>query len=822
MTKLFQDVRYGLRVLLKSPGFSLIAVLTLGLGIGATTSLFSVVNGVLLDPLPYPKADQLVEIAAKAPPFSESSVSYPNFLDWVRENHTFESLAGYRPSELSLTGSGDALELKTMQVSASFFPLLGVQPIIGRNFAPEEDKRRAAPVVMLSYGLWKTKFGGSPAILGKTLTLSGRGYRVIGVVPANFYFCCEATDFRLGDAYTPIGSWDNPDLYERSDHMGTFAVGRVKPGVTVKQARADMDRVARDLAAEYPDVDKKEGVWIAPLQDRMVQDVKPMLLVLLAAVGFVLLIACANVANLLLARAMGRRREFAIRSVLGASRRRVVRQLLTESLLLSIAGGGLGLLFASWGTQAGLNILPEALPRAGDVRMDLRVLIFTLGVTVLASILFGLAPALRTSRSDLHTALKEGGRAASSARHRTQAIFVVAELALAVVLLVGAGLTLRSLAHLWSIRLGFNPKNVETFTVTLPPPRVKGTPEEVWAGLRQLTAAISSIPGVESASLTDGAEPMHGDDEWLLWIEGRPKPESNDEMISALSYIVSPGYWKTMQIPLLRGRLLTERDNAHSPAVCVIDENFARQYFADQDPIGQRLNVGGADADQQYEIVGVVGHVNQWGLDSDPTGPVKIQLYTLVQQFPAKWTSSASFYVHDFVARTDRPNYPSADAIRGAIERMNSEQVAYDFESEDRIVSDTLASRWFGMILLGAFAAVALVLASIGIYGVMSYVAGERTHEIGIRMALGAQREDVLKIVMADAARMTLIGVPIGLAAAAILTAQMREMLFGVSATDAPTFAGVAILLSVVALAACYVPAQRAMRVDPNVALRCE
>ncbi|HXW55041.1 MAG TPA: ABC transporter permease [Candidatus Cybelea sp.] len=820
MTRLFQDVRYGLRMLLRSPGFLLIAVLTLGLGIGATTALFTVVNGVLLDPLPYPKADQLVEVAAKAPPFSESSISYPNFLDWVRENHTFGSLAGYRPSELTLTGSGDALELKTMQVSASFFPLLGVKPLIGRSFAPEEDKRGAAPVVMLSYGLWKTKFGGSPAILGETLMLSGRGYRVIGVVPASFYFCCEATDFRLGDAYTPIGSWDNPDLYQRSDHMGIFAVGRMKPGVTVDRARSDMDRVARDLAAEYPDVDKKEGVWIAPLKERMVQDVEPMLVVLLAAVGFVLLIACANVANLLLARAMGRRREFAIRSVLGASRGRVVRQLLTESLLLSAAGGGLGLLFASWGTQLGLSILPEALPRANDVRMDLSVLIFTLAITVLASILFGLAPALKTSRSDLGTALKEGGRIASSRRHRTQAIFVVAELALAMVLLIGAGLTLRSLAKLWSIRLGFNPQNVETFTVTLPPSKAKETPDEVRAALRQLTAAISSLPGVQSASLTDGAEPMNGDDEWSLWIEGRPKPQSQGEMISALSYIVSPGYWKTMQIQLLRGRFLTEQDDAHSPAVCVIDENFARQYFAEQDPIGQRLNVG--DGDQRYEIVGVVGHVNQWGLDSDPTGPVKIQLYTLAEQFPDKWMSSASFYVHDFVARTARPNYPSADAIRGAIENMNSERVAYDFASEDQIVAHTLRSRRFGMILLAAFAAVALVLASIGIYGVMSYVSGERTHEIGIRMALGAQREDVLKIVMADAGRMTLIAVPIGLAAAAILTAQMRGMLFGVSATDPATFAGVAILLSVVALAACYVPARRAMRVDPNVALRCE
>jgi predicted permease len=820
MTTLVQDIRYGLRMLLKSPGFTLVAALTLALGIGANTALFSVVNGVLLNPLPYPNPQELVEVAAKAPPFSESSVSYPNFLDWVRENRTFQALAAYRMKDLSLTGSGDSLEVKAMQVSASFFPLLGVKPLIGRNFTPQEDQKGAAPVVLLSYGLWKSKFGGLPEIVGKTLTLDGRAYTVVGVVPSNFYYCCETTSFRLGDAYTPIGSWNSPDLYDRSDHMGTYALGRMRPGVTVEQARADMDRVARNLAAEYPDVDKKEGVWIAPLKERMVRDVRHMLLVLLAAVAFVLLIACANVANLLLARATGRAREFAVRCVLGATQGRIVRQLLTESLLLSITGGGLGMLFASWGTQAGLKILPQALPRANDVRMDPRVLSFVLAVTVVAGVLFGLAPALRTSRPDLHDTLKEGGRGGSGVRHRTQAFFVVAELALAVVLLIGAGLTLRSLAKLWSVDPGFNSKNVETFTVTRPARRTKETPEEIRAGLRQLTATIAAIPGVRSAALTDGAQPMNGDDEWSVWIEGRPKPQSQGEMLSALSYIVSPDYWTVMQIRLLRGRLLTEQDDAHAPPVCVIDENFAKQYFANQDPIGQRLNLWGVD--QQYEIVGVVGHVNQWGLDNDSTGPVKIQLYTLADQFPDQWISAGSFYVHAFVVRTATPTYPGADAIRGVVQKMNSEQVAYDFESEDQIVSDSLASRRFAMILLGTFAAVALSLASIGIYGVMSYVAGQRTHEIGIRMALGAQREDVLKIVMADAARLNFIGVPIGLFAAALLTGLIKSMLFGVSTTDPLTFAGVGILLSLVALAACYIPARRAMRVDPIVALRCE
>ena len=815
MRTLWQDLKYGVRILGKNPGFAAIAILTLALGIGANTALFSVVNGVLLNPLPYLHPNQLVEIAEKNETFSESSISYPNFLDWVQQNHSFESLAAYRQNDFSLTGIGEPERVKAMQVSASFFPLLGVNPAIGRNFTPGEDRRGAAPVVILSEGFWRTKFGGSPDILGKMLTLDGVGYTIIGVIPSNFYFCCQATNFRLGDVYLPIGAWTNKFFYRRDDHMGIIAVGRLKPGVTFAQARADMDGVARNLAASYPDADGKAGIQLTPLKERIVRDVKPLLLMLLAAVGFVLLIACVNVANLVLARATGRSREFAIRAALGATQGRVIRQLLTESVLLAIAGGGLGLLLASWGTQAALKLLPEALPRANDVHLDARVLWFTLLVSILAGLLFGLAPALKTARPDLHETLKEGGRGASGTRYRTQGIFVVVEMALAVVLLIGAGLTIRSLVSLWNVNPGFNPHNVLVFGVALPPSITKQTPDQFRASLVQLRNTIASVPGVEAVSSEDGAIPMNGDDEIYFWVEGRPKPTNESEMDSTLFYLVSPDYLKVMGIPLLRGRFFTQQDDAHAPHVAVIDENFAQKYFPRENPIGQRINFGGIT--DQVEIVGVVKHAMQFGVAAP--GPVKIAIYVPVVQLP---DNDLTETIAAFEIRTQTPEYASASAIQSAIEKMNSDQVPFSYGSMDQAISNSLASRRFTMILLGAFAAIALTLASIGIYGVVSYVAGRRTHEIGIRMALGAQPADVLKLMLREGATMALIGVGIGLAAALGLTQLMKTMLFGVSPTDPLTFVTVAAVLSLSALAACYFPARRAMRVDPIVALRYE
>jgi len=817
MQNLLQDIRYALRTLAKNPGFAIISVLTLALGIGANTALFSVVNGVLLNPLPYPNPEQLVAVAETVPPFKEASISYPNFLDWVRMNHTFRGLAAYRHENFNLTGSSEAQRLNAVQISASFFPLLGVKPVIGRDFSPEDDRPGAAPVVMLAGRFWRNKFESSPEILGRMLTLDGTGYTVIGVVPENFYFCCESMNFELGDVYVPIGSANESWITKRDFHPGIRGVGRIKSGLTIQHARADMNKIAIDLEKTYPNTNQNERVALTPLRERMVQGIQSMLFVLLAAVGFVLLIACANVANLLLSRATGRAREFAIRSVLGATRTRIVRQLLAESFLLAIFGAGLGLVLASWGTHAGLAILPRALPRAGDVHIDYRVLLFTLAVSILAGVLFGLAPAVKTSRPDLHGTLKEGGRGTSGVRHRAQAIFVVAELALAVVLLIGAGLTVRSLARLWTENRGFNPENVVTFNLALSPSTAKETPNQVRAMLRQLPDRIAQIPGIEAASLTDASKPLSDDWEEHFWIEGKPKPATLRDMPETLLYIVSPNYLRVMGIPLIRGRFFTSQDNAESRRVGVIDGDFAREYFPNQDPIGRSVIL----ENSPVEIVGVVGHVEQWGVDSNIAGAVRVQLYTLAEQAPDAWMDYVAKGA-GLVVRTRTPNYPSVDTIRSITQQMNSEQATYNFESMDQVISHSFTSRRFAMILLGAFAVIALALASIGIYGVMSYVAGQRTHEIGVRIALGAHRVDVMCWVLGEGARMALIGVAIGLAAALMLTRLMAGLLYGVSAMDPLTFAAVATILMIVAMAACYIPAWRAMHVDPIVALRHE
>lgn len=814
----WQDLRFAVRMLRKSPGFAAVALLTLALGIGADTAIFTVVNGVLLDRLPYPHPEQLVSLAETLPPFPQFAISYPNFLDWGRMNHTFEAIAAYRQNDFNLTGSGEAQRVKATQVSAAFFPLLGVKPVIGRDFSPDEDKPGGEPVVMLSEGLWRNKFGGAPDILDKTVTLDGTGYRVIGVVPRNFYFCCENTNFRLGDVYLPVGSWNVPWMHDRGAHPGLFAIGRLKTDVTLEQVRAEMDAIARNLATAYPDSDKNAGIALAPLKERMVGDVRPVLLVLLAAVGFVLVIGCVNVANLLLARSTARAREFALRAALGATRGRTIRQLLAESALLAVAGGALGLLLAIWGTRAGLAALPEALPRANDVRLDWHVLLFTLIVSVLASLLFGLAPALQTSRADLNEILKKGERGVGAVRHGMQGAFVAVEMALTVVLLIGAGLMIRSLAHLWSVNPGFDSHNVLTFTVALPPSTAKQTPSRVRSTLDQLTNTIAAVPGVQAVAITDGALPMAGDNEVGFWVEGRPKPLTQREMPNALNYIVGPDYLKVMSIPLRRGRFLTPQDDLRSPFVAVIDENFARQYFPNQDPVGNHLNLAGLD--QPFEIVGVVGHVNQRGLDENENSPANLQIYTPVAQIPDEYISFLA-KADGFVVRTQAPNYPSTTAIRHAIE-ANSQQVSYDFEPMEGLIADSVATRRFAMILLSVFAGLAVLLASIGIYGVTSYVVGRRTREIGIRLVLGAERRDVLRMVLARGAKLAFAGVGLGLCAAFGLTRLMASLLFSVTPHDPLTFVAVAILLIAVALAACYIPARRATHVDPLVALRYE
>jgi predicted permease len=813
MNTLFQDLRYSARTLARTPGFTAVAILTLALGIGANSALFSVVNGVLLNPLPYPAPQQLISAYAKTAEFEHGSIAYLNFLDWQKDNRSFSDLAAYRDDSMFLTGTGEGERLRSFMISANFFTVFGIKPILGRVFRPEEDRVGAAAVVIIGEGLWKRKFGSSHDIIGKAIKLNNKNYVIVGVIPASFSIYNQARD-----AYVPIGQWNDPTFRDRNVSFGTQSIGRIKPGVTIKQAQADMDSVAKNLAAAYPNADKGLGIALVFFKDDLVGDVKPFLFVLLGAVGFVLLIACANVANLLLARSTSRTREFAVRAALGAGRMRVVGQLLTESTLLSVAGGGFGLIVAYWGTKAALKSLPEALPRANEIGLDTHVLLFTLAVAVLVGLLFGLAPALKMSRANLGEMLKESGRGSSGARHRTQSVLVAIEMAMALVLLVGAGLMIRTLAALWSVNPGFNPHNVLLFNVTMPR-GLGANPPGLRSVLRQIHSTLMSIPGVQFASLQGGSLPMQGDSEFPFWLEGQPKPAAQNDMQSSLFYLVEPDYLKAMGTPLLRGRFLTEQDNEHSQPVIVIDEYFADKYFPNEDPIGKRINL--AIVDLQPEIVGVAGHVKHFGLDSDAKAPIQAQLYMPFLQIPDRFLPLVENDV-GIVARTQVPPANLVGAIRNTMLSVNSEEVVYGDQTMEDVVADSLADRRFSMILLGVFGALALILSSIGIYGVVSYLAGQRTHEIGIRMALGAQRGDVLKVVLGQGAKMALAGVVVGLAAAFGLTRLMDKMLFGVRAADPLTFACVAIVLTSVALAACYIPARRAMRVDPMVALRYE
>jgi predicted permease len=817
MDFLWQDLKHAARTMRKNPGFTAVVVLTMALGIGVNTALFSVVNGVLLNPLPYPHPEQLVTLHESKPNFETGSISYPNFRDWQRDNYSFSAIAVSRGYDFSLTGAGEAEQVDARFVSSDFFPLLGVMPEAGRLFAPGEDEIGATPLAMISAGLWKRKFASSPDVLGKGITLDGKAYNIVGVIPANFELLLRS--FRVADVYVPIGQWDNPFLANRGAGLGIHGIGRLKPGVTIERAQADMDGVSRNLAAAYPDDDNGIGAKLIPLRVDMLGKTQPILLVLLGAVGFLLLIACVNVANLLLARSTARAREFAIRAALGARQTRLVRLLLTESVLLALAGGALGLLFATWIVEAALGALPQELPRAHEIGMDTHVQLFTLGVSLFAGVLFGLVPALKTSQPDLHHSLKEGGRGASGRRQRTQGTFVLVEMALTVVLLIGAGLMVRSLAALWNVNPGFTAHNVLNFDFSFFPSMRNANAAAVRATLREVNHVLESIPGVRAQTLSWGAEPLLGDDEDLFWIDGQPKPTTKNDMNWSLSHVVQEKYLQVMGIPLLRGRFFTPQDNEQTQHVIVVDDVFARRYFGGQDPIGKRIhldNKGGL-----AEIVGVVGHVKQWGLDTEDSQALRAELYFPYMQLPDEAVVLARGGTGGFV-RFDGSAAETTEAIRAALRRMNGEQVIYNVRTMEEVISRTLAARRFSMLVLAVFAGLALALSSAGIYGVISYLAGQRTHKIGVRMALGAQRSDVLQLVLGQGAKMAVVGIVIGLGAAVGLTRLVANQLFHVSATDPLTFAAVAILLLGVSQAACYLPARRATRVDPLVALRYE
>jgi predicted permease len=807
--EMIQDLRYGVRMLLKHPGFTVVVILTLALGIGANAALFSVVNGVLLNPLPFPEPEQLVMLHQSKPNFEQGAIPYPNFRDWQKDNQTFSAMAITRGHGFSLMGTGEAERVSARLVSGEFFSVLGVKPQLGRNFTPDEDRGAAALVVIISDAFWQRKFAASPDVVGKSLRLDDNSYTVIGVLPVGFPL------FRTTDVFALIGQWNSPAMQSRMAALGLHGVGRIKPGVTFAEAQADMDRVMRNLAALYPDANRGNGAKLVPLKEQMVGDVRLTLLLLLGAVGFVLLIACVNVSNLLLARSTGRVREFAIRAALGAGQWRLLRQLLTESMLLALVGGGLGLLLAGWGTQAALGVLPTALPRAQEVGLDTRVLLFTLAVSLLTGVLSGLAPALKVSQWCLSETLKEGGRGASGSRHRAQGVLVAVEMALALVLLIGAGLMIRSLNALWNVDPGFRPDNMLTFGLNFPPSMRTASPEVAYTNARDLIDRLNSTPGVKAASFSAGASPLQSEDDLFFWLDGQPKPASTSQMHMALIYRVEPTYLAVMGIPLKRGRFFTNQDDLRSPAVAVIDEVFARQYFPNADPLGKRINLG-SDRDP-LEIIGVVGHVKQWSLDaSNDRESLQAQLYEPLRQLPG------SFLSMSVLVRTEGAAPAMWDAIRRVVQSQNSQNVIFGRQTMNEVMASTLAAQRFSMILLDAFAAAALLLASIGIYGVISYTVGQRTHELGIRLAVGAQRRDVLRLVLTHGMKMALGGIALGLLAALGLTRLLEEMLYGVSATDPLTFTIIALLLAAVALAACFMPAWRATKVDPLLALRHE
>jgi predicted permease len=814
MTTLSQDLRYAIRMFLKSPGFATIAILTLALGIGANTALFSVINGVLLNPLPYSHSEQLVRVYGNAPGLDHApGVAYLNFLDWQHDTRSFSSMGMYRNHDYNFTGTSEAERLSGYMISSGFFSTLGVTPILGRAFRSDDDQLGAAPVVILGGGLWKRKFGSSPAIIGKSLTLNGTSYLVVGVIPPSYSFYGHDRD-----VYTPIGQYNDPMFRDRRIIMSAHVIGRLKPGVTLPQAGADMDVIARNLAAAFPIADKDLGVALVFMKDDIVGNVQPFLLVLLAAVGFLLLIACANVANLLLARAMARSREFAVRAALGASHMRVIRQLLTESFLLAGLGGTLGLLLAYLGVKAVLNTLPGTLPRASEISLDGRVLLFTMALSLLAAIVFGLAPALKSSRINLQGILKEGGRGSSRARHRLQGTFVAVEVAMTLLLLIGAGLMLRSLSALWRVDPGYNPSHAVTFNLSMPA-SLKTTSAETRARLRQFDDKMASIPGVQAVSVTLGSRPMIHDSSLPFWIEGQPKPANDNDMPQAMFYLVEAGFQKAMGVTLQRGRFVTPQDNENAPAVIDIDDVFARTYFPHEDPIGKHINL--PHFGLRPEIVGVVGHIKQWGPGTDAKSAVEAQFHYPFMQLPEKMMPMVADAVA-VVLRTEGDPAAIMGQVRIAVEQIDPREVIYGAQTMDDVIADSFAARRLSMTLLGIFASLALILSCVGIYGVISYLVGQRTHEIGVRMALGAQRSDVLRLVLGQGAKMALIGVAIGIAAALGLTRLMANQLFGVTAHDPLTFVTVTILLTLVALLACYLPARRAVRVDPMVALRYE
>jgi putative ABC transport system permease protein len=807
METFLQDIRYGARTLRRSPGFTAVAVVALALGIGGNSAIFSVVNAVLLRPLPYAEPHRIMRIFASAHErgLDQTPISFQRATAIAEQNHVFEQAGSYVFDTANLTGVDEPLQLAAIRMSSAVLDVIKVKPAAGRNFLPEEDKPGGAQVVILSHGLWQRQFASAPDIVGKPIALDGGSYTVVGIMPTNFNFPGGEIDCWLPRAFE--ASFLNREAIERGAGFLSM-VGRLRPGVTRQQAQDEMERIAE--ANKIPDhPDATFGVLVIPLPEVVTQGVRPTLFILLGAVTFVLLIACANVANLLLAKAAGRQKEIAVRSALGASRGRLIRQFLTESVLLALMAGALGVLLASWGVALLVSAATGSIPRATEITVDGRVLGFTLIVAVLTGVIFGLAPALQASNVDLNTALKDTSRGSGGGlrRARVRSGLVVTEVALSVVLLIGAGLLIRSFVLLQNVDPGFNPQQLLVANISLPSSRYSRT-EQRAAFYTQLCQELSALPGVVSAGAAQSLPLTGSDSRTLVAIDGRPVPPLAERPIVSMG-IVSPEYFRAMGIPLLRGRFFTDHDIESSPTTVIINQSFARRFFPDEDPIGKRMLGGGAQP-QVREIVGIVGDVRHNALDTSPAEA----LYLSSNQRPQLAMS--------VVVRTSGPPSSVSGAIRSRVLSIDKDQPIASVQTMQEIVSSSISNQRFTLLLLGLFAAVALALAAIGIYSVMAYTVTQRTGEIGLRMALGAQTRDVLKLVVGQGMAMALIGIGVGLGGAFALTRVMSSLLFSIGATDPITFIAIPLILGGVGLAACFVPARRAAKVDPMIALRYE
>ena len=806
MNAFWQDVRYGFRMLWKNPGFTFVAAFTLALGIGANTAIFSVVNAVVLRPLPFPDAHRLVWFDGVNPAkgITESALSMPDYLDWRSQSDAFQSMTAFVQGSAILSDENSEPErVPRGVVTASFFPTVGVNPAQGRALLPEDELPGSEPVAVLSHGLWQRRFGGNPNVLGSKFTLSGRSFTVVGVMPAGFDYPGRAQLWST----LKTGGDD-----QRRDNRYLHVLARLKPTVTLAEAQTQIDALSARFGQQYPETNGGQSAKLTGLQEWTTRGVRTSLLLLFGAVGFVLLIACANVANLLLARGAARRKEIALRTALGAGRPRIIRQLLTESLLLAFLGGAAGLVLSLFLTDLLIAISPADVPRLNEIKLDARVLGFTVGIVSLVGLLFGLAPAWQASKTDLNEVLKDGGRSSSTegrGRNRLRALLVVSEIALSLLLLVGAGLLIKSFVLLRDVHPGFDAKNVLTMRISLPGARYP-EPKQSERFYRELTERVKALPGVEAAGATVSL-PLGGSNFSVgrsFIREGRPLVPAESQ--NADYFVATPDYFKTMRIPVKAGRAFTEQDRADAPPVVVVNEGLARRIFPGEDPVGKRLTVW-RDEKFARQIIGIVGDVKSDRLDAETNS----QIYVPHAQ-DAGWSGLSLA-----VRTTVEPETLTA-AVRGAVLSIDKNQPVHDIKTMDDVLAASVANNRLVVLLFGLFALFALLLATVGIYGVMSYSVAQRTHEIGIRMALGAQPADVLRLILKQGLALTLAGVGLGLAGSLALSRLLESLLYGVSATDPVTFGGLALLLTAVALAACYIPTRRALKVDPMVALRNE